>query len=323
MHSLIRIAREEIGRAEFAAQAEKLLAPLEEIAQGAGLESGGSAFVIFRSLDYLARYEIPNRHTGTVIIGDRFYLAPFLKDAFGRREFLVLGLSKKHLRLFRYVNGECHELPLPEGVPPTLEAAGGFDKPEHNLETRSSSGSSTGAMRALRFGIGTDHETGKERIHQFFALVDRGLTAAFGNKPLLLLGVREEVAEYRRTAKHALILNSDVQGNVDSLSPAEIAVFAAKAADNDYDLLAERVLAEYREAPDRGRTLDDTGAVLQAAGEGRVHRLCVRAGTEAGSADNALLNAAIVDSLRTGAEVFMVPQDRLPAANPLAAILRY
>ena len=257
-------------------------------------------------------------------IGDIFYLAPFVKDAFARREFLVLGLSKQHLRLFRYVNGECHELPLPEGVPPTLEAAGGFDKPEHNLETRSASGSSTGAMRALRFGVSTDHETGRERIHQFFALVDHGLTAAFGNKPLLLLGVREEVAEYRRTAKHALILNSDVQGNVDSLSPAEIAGFAAKAADNDYDLLAERVLAEYQEAPDRGRTLADTRAVLQAASEGRVHRLCVRTGTEAaGSAEGALLNAAIVDALRTGAEVFMVSQDKLPAANPLAAILRY
>src|SRR5678816_1126032 len=140
MHALIRTAREEIGRAKFAAEAEKLLAPLEEIAQGGGPESGGSAFVIFRSLDYLARYEIPNRPAGTVTIGDRFYLAPFVKDAFARREFLVLGLSKKHLRLFRYVNGECHELPLPEGVPPTLEAAGGFDKPEHNLETRSSSG---------------------------------------------------------------------------------------------------------------------------------------------------------------------------------------
>ena len=324
MHALIRTAREEIGRAKFAAEAEKLLAPLEEIAQGGGPESGGSAFVIFRSLDYLARYEIPNRPAGTVTIGDRFYLAPFVKDAFARREFLVLGLSKKHLRLFRYVNGECHELPLPEGVPPTLEAAGGFDKPEHNLETRSSSGSSTGAMRALRFGVNTDRETGRERIHQFFALVDHGLTAAFGNKPLLLLGVREEVAEYRRTAKHALILNSDVQGNVDSLSPAEIAGFAAKAADNDYDLLAERVLAEYQEAPDRGRTLADTRAVLQAASEGRVHRLCVRTGTEAaGSAEGALLNAAIVDALRTGAEVFMVSQDKLPAANPLAAILRY
>jgi len=148
------------------------------------------------------------------------------------------------------------------------------------------------------------------------------LTAAFGNRPLLLLGVREEVAEYRRTAKHALILDSDIQGNVDSLSPAQIGVFAAKAAESDYDLLAEGVLAEYQEAPDRRRSLADTHAVVQAANEGRVHRLCVRAGTEAAD-DSAALNAAIVDALRTGAEVFMVPQEKLPAANPLAAILRY
>jgi hypothetical protein len=51
--------------------------------------------------------------------------------------------------------------------------------------------------------------------------------------------------------------------------------------------------------------------------------LCVRAGAEAGSPDNELLNAAVVDTLRTGAEAFMVGQEKLPPANPLAAILRY
>jgi hypothetical protein len=323
VNSLIRTAREGISRAKFAAQADELLAPLEEIARGAAVESGGSAFVIFRSPEYLARYEVPNRATGKVVIGDRFHLVPFVKDAFARRDFLVLGLSKKHLRLFRYVSGECSELPLPAGVPPTLEAAGGFDKPEHNLENRSTAGSSTGTMRAVRFGTGTDREAAGEYLHHFFVMVDRGLTAAFGNKALLLLGVREEIAEYRRTAKHALILNSDVPGNVDFLSTAQIGAFAAQAADNDYELIAERILAEFRETPDRDRTLADTNAVLHAANEGRVHRLCVRTEAEAGSPDSELLNAAVVDTLRTGADVFMVPQEKLPAANPLAAILRY
>lgn len=323
MNSLIRAAREEITRAKFAAQADELLAPLEEIARGAAVDSGGSGFVIFRSPEYLARYEAPNRAAGKVIVGDRFHLASFVKDAFVRHDFLVLGLSKKHLRLFRYVNGECSELALPAGVPLTLEAAGGFDKPEHNLENRSTAGSSTGTMRAVRFGTSTDHEAAGEHLHQFFAMVDRGLTAAFGNRPLLLLGVREEIAEYRRTARHALILNSDIPGNVDFLSTAQVAALAAQAADSDYELSAERVLAEYREMPDRRRTLADTRAVLRAANEGRVHRLCVRTGAEAGSPGSELLNTAVVDTLRTGAEVFVVPQEKLPAAHPLAAILRY
>jgi hypothetical protein len=145
---------------------------------------------------------------------------------------------------------------------------------------------------------------------------------------LVLLGVREEVAEYRRIAKHTRILNSEIQGNVDLLSPAEIAALAGEAAGNEYDQLAERVLAEYRDMPDRSRTLADIAAVLQAASEGRVHRLCVRAVTEgadpfANPGNDSLVNAAVIDTLRTGGEVSMVPQNKLPGAHPLAAILRY
>jgi hypothetical protein len=36
-----------------------------------------------------------------------------------------------------------------------------------------------------------------------------------------------------------------------------------------------------------------------------------------------LANAAVVETLRAGGEVFMVPQDKMPAADPIAAILRY
>jgi len=74
--------------------------------------------------------------------------------------------------------------------------------------------------------------------------------------------------------------------------------------------------------------------VLRAAAQGRVHQLCARAETpltgpmepdldrvHAEAED--LVNAAIVETLRTGGEVFMLPQKSLNATQPLAAILRY
>jgi hypothetical protein len=64
--------------------------------------------------------------------------------------------------------------------------------------------------------------------------------------------------------------------------------------------------------------------VVRAAGEGRVHRLCVRIGTEvAGPEGEELINAAVAGTLSAGGEVFMLPQDKMPAALSLAAILRY
>jgi len=259
-----------------------------------------------------------------MVIADHFYLTPFVSSAFAPHEFFVLGLSMKHLRLFRYVNGECYELPLPAAVPPSLDAAGGFDKPDHQLENRSASGPSTGAMKGVRVGTLSDREAFPEYLHHFFGIVDRGLKPTLDGKPLLLMGVHEEVAAYRRAAKHPHILTPDCLGNTEFLTTSNVAVCAADACRKHYQLLAERVLAEYREMPDRSRTLADVPAVVRAAAEGRVHRLCVRTGSEvAGPSGEDLVNTAVVETLRAGGEAFMLPQDKMTAAQPLAAILRY
>ena len=324
VHSLVRTAGEQMTRGKLAGQAAELLAPLEEIAQESGVEAGGAGFAIFRSPEYTARYYLPDGPVEKLVIADHFYLTPFVADAFALHEFFVLGLSTKQLRLFRYVNGECQELPLPAAVPPSLDAAGGFDKPDHQLENRSASGPSTGTMRGVRVGTLSDREKFPEYLHHFFEIVDRGLKPTLDGKPLLLMGVHEEVVAYRRTAKHAHILTTDCLGSIDFLTLPDIAARAAEACRKQYQLVAERVLAEYLEMPDRSRTLADVPAVVRAAGEGRVHRLCVRTGTEfAGPDGEDLVNAAVVETLRAGGEVFMLPQDKMPAAHPLAAILRY
>jgi hypothetical protein len=328
VHGLVRTAGEQLNRGKLASQAAELLAPLEEIAQESGVEAGGAGFAIFRSPEYTARYYLPetpgNDPAEKLVIGDHFCLTPFATDAFALHEFFVLGLSTKQLRLFRYVNGDCHELPLPAGVPASLDAAGGFDQPDHDLETRSASGPSTGTMRGVRVGTLSDREKFPEYLHHFFEIVDRGLKPALDGKPLLLMGVHEEVVAYRRTAKHAHILTTDCLGSIDFLTLPDIATRARKACRAHHQLIAERVLADYQEMPDRGRTLADVPAIVRAASEGRVHRLCVRTGTEVPGPDGEeLINAAVVETLRAGGEVFMLPKNKMPPALPLAAILRY
>jgi len=324
VHGLVRTAAEQLKRGKLASQAAELLAPLEEIAQESGVEAGGAGFAIFRSPEYTARYYLPDAPIQKLVIGDYFYLTPFVTDAFALHEFFVLGLSTKQLRLFRYANGECHELPWPAAVPPSLDAAGGFDQPDHDLENRSVSGPSTGAMKGVHVGTLSDREKFPEYLHHFFEIVDRGLKPTVDGKPLLLMGVHEEVVAYRRTAKHAHILTTDCLGNIDFLTLPDIAVRAAKACRGHHQLIAERVLADYQEMPDRGRTLADVPAVVQAAGEGRVHRLCVRLDTEvSGPNGEELVNAAVVETLRAGGEVFVLPKNKMPPALLLAAILRY
>ena len=151
--------------------------------------------------------------------------------------------------------------------------------------------------------------------------MDRGLKPILAGKPLMLMGVHEEVAAYRRAARYANILTIESLGNPDCLTTSDIAARAADACRAYTEQLAEQVLADYQEMPDRVRTLGDVPAILRAASEGRVHRLCVRSGAEVPVPNGEdVVNAAVVETLRAGGEVFMVPEDKMPAAQPMAAI---
>ena len=323
-HSLVRTASDQMARGKLAGQSEELLAPLEDIARESDVEAGGAGFVIFRSPERTARYYLPAVPVERLVIAEHFYLAPFVADAFAPHECFLLELSTKHLGLFRYVNGECQELPLPAGMPASLDAAGGFDKPDHRLENRSAAGPSTGAMHGVHVGTLSDREAFPEYLHHFFEIVDRGLKPALNGKPLLLLGVHEEIAAYRRVAKYPHIFTTDCLCNAEFLTLPDIAACAGEACRKEYQLVGERVLAAYLEMSDRRRTLADVPAALLAAAAGRVHQLCVGSGAEfAGPGGEDQINAAVVETLRNGGEVVMLPQDKMPPALLLAAILRY
>jgi len=339
VRGMVQRAARQLVEGNLKAAAGPLLASLEGIAEEDETEAGGCGFAIFCSPRVLEVYDLPswtttNQPAEKLTIASHFDLAPLVERAFVPREFFILGISRKYLRLFRYRNEICQEVALPPKVPVSVEVAGAFDQPDHDLENRSSSGPSTGSMRGVHFGTMSDREAAGEYLGHFFGIVDQGLKETLAGGPLLLAGVHEEIAAYRRAAKYPHILESEIHGNIEFLAAEEIARHAADAAREHYRRAGQRVLAEYREMPGRSRTRDDPYDVLQAAAAGRVHRLCVREGIEihgrmlpeldsAHAVTEDLVNAAVVETLHHGGDVFMLPKDHLPASHPAAAILRY
>ena len=123
------------------AQAEAVITEIENLAATLPADHGGPGMTLFCAPGFAATYETPGVRE-MVTVGDQFYLLPHLAAAQAPGEFLVLGLSQKHLRLLRFEHGRCSELPLPAGVPASLEAAGAFDKADHNVEGRAPGGPS-------------------------------------------------------------------------------------------------------------------------------------------------------------------------------------
>jgi hypothetical protein len=334
IRNLIKSAEERVSEGKLAERAAELLAPVQGSWESPDVEAGGPAVVLFRAPEFLEQYVVPGQAAEKVVVESHFCLTPFLEAALAPQEFFVLGISRKHLRWFEYAFGQCRELDLPASVPPNLEAAGAFDQPDHDLENRVFVGGAAGTARSIRFGTLSDREAAGEYLHHFLGLVDRGLKDSLAGKPLVLAGVHEEIRAYRRAARYEHILDLEIDGNVEFQSVDEIGARARQASLAHYRAQGEKALADFREMKQRARVENDVRAVLRAAAQGRVHRLCVRANTQfvgpmerpldrAFRKAEDLVNAAAAETLRTGGEVFILPEERLPATQPLAAILRY
>jgi hypothetical protein len=286
---------------------------------------GGPGFAYYWAPGRETAFLLSGAHSQAVVASHP-YILPLLTPAFSAHNLMVLGLSKKHVRLFEYVDGECLAAALPEGVPRNLDEAGRF----HLRGVLALS--KTGA--GVRFGISGEREAARSSFEHFCALIDRGLAPLLDHRPLLLMGVAEEIAAFRRVSHCDSLMHAEVDGNVDTLTPAQIAAHAQRAAREEYERLGRAVLAEFREMRDRQRAISNPQEVLAAAAAGRVHQLVVRAGTEipgrlhpdmdrAALPSEDLVNASAVETLRKGGMVFLLPQDELPLEEALCAILRY
>jgi Bacterial archaeo-eukaryotic release factor family 3 len=328
---LLRIAEESPQVHKLGERAAALLEPLREMAKSGALASGGEAHALFSAPGFAAAYRSDAELPEKLALGRHPYIRPLLALAFAPHEVFALALGRKRLRLFRFAADGTEERPLPPGVPAGVAEAEAFDQPDHDLQNRSASGASTGTGFAVKFGTSSDRESAPEYLHDYFARVDRGLHAAVKNAPVFLLGVTEDLAAFRKASRHLNLLATQSEGSVDGHSAAEIGALARAAALASYHAQGEAVLREFREMPDRTRTLSGTNRLLAAAEEGRVHQLLLPDDADVPAhqdslrqnllASEDLLNAMAVETLRRGGQVFTLPIALL-GAEPLA-ILRY
>jgi hypothetical protein len=304
-------------------EADDMTVALEILAGTEDDGHGGPGVTLFCAPGFVAAYETPGVRADAVTVGERFHLLPFIAAAQVPTRFFVLGVSRNRVRLFHYFHGHVEELVLPAAVPPSLEAASAFDEPEHVMDSHSPAGPSVGGLRGVRFASSGDRDSEAGYLRHFFGLVDRGLKETLNGAPLFLAGVQEELSLYRKAAKHPHIFDSECHGNAEHSTLDQVAKHAAAGAEREYRLAADRALQALSEV--RDKLAGDPEGVFIAASEGRVRQIFVaeEARQVLDGAGEDLVNAAVVEGLRTGAEIFAYPWSELPGFGSIAAVLRY
>ena len=316
--------------------AGELLPALEHLTKDAEFAAGSRwSRAIFCSPAVFEQFHLVHPVEGALTVGGAFAIRKLGQEFTRPRAFHILALYKDRVALLRCAGLQAELVKLPPDIPETLAQALEFEPPDHDLENRAAIGSSTGAVRAVRFGTGSGRERERAHLADFYKLVDRGLQKFIREAPLILAGVGEDIALFRGASGYASLAKGAITGSPDVSPPAhdgllEAAYAILRAGEIERQAAA---LNEALERRDPKRFSTDPDRILHAAFEGRVDRLYLNQDAvrmdvfERGKyhswGKEDLLNLAAVQTIAHRGESYELPPEAMPDGSIAAGLMRF
>ncbi len=320
---------------------EALLQPAKDLQSNAmEWQYMSDGLAMFLRAGWSQSYRIPAPLPELATAGDRFITGPLMHLLSGDEHYLLLALSQNEVRLMDGSRHTVVQVELDE-VPTSLEDVIEPRDPRSNTVTRPSSSGSRG--RAVFYGHGTgDDAAGEADLTRFLRQVSTGMKDILRGQsaPLVLVGLDASVAAYRDVNDYANVLDDAIIRNPDGLSPEQLHEVAWPVVESRLREDRTALIERFHELHGTGRVMTDPAAVKEAAEQGRVDTLFVRAqpwcwerisgdelavvnlGVDERYAECELLDTAAVDTLANGGQVHATSHE-VVADSAVAAILRY
>lgn len=322
---------------------DALLAPAREL-HGNVMEwqymSDGLAMLLSKDKHRMFRVAAPMPTLATV--GDKPILGPMLRLLSGDGNFLVLALSQREIRLMEGSRNTVEDVQLTD-VPTSLKDSITPREPRSDTMARPAGKAGRGAGSAVFYGHGAgDQHVKAVEVEQFLRNVSNGLKEVLVGQtlPMVLVGLEHLVAAYREVNNYPNVIEEAVDRNPDQLSTEEVHKLAWPLIESRLRADRAKVIDRFRELNGTGRVSSDLATIVEAAAEGRVETLFVKAdpwcwergtdedapvvqlGADERFADCELVDAAAVATLNTSGRVFATSETVAPGSE-VAAILRY
>lgn len=320
-------------------EVEEVLAPIVALVDDFDFwqhqEEGLALFTSGRGLRSL---RVPVDVPEVAIVTDRFHVKPLWPVLHGTDQMVhVLALSRNQVRLLWSTRYEVGEVDLPSDLPQSLADALWFEDPESQLQHHGSGRAGAGRVTATFHGQGQPSADEEDRLERFLRAVDKGLTHILeSDAPLLLAGVEEVTAVFRKVGGHKNILEDTIEGNPDHLESHQLHEKLLPCIEPLLDQTYRSDAEAFHAAGDQASS--GISDVTQAAREGRIDAVFVQADTflwgrvgdsgvevhddrEAGDCDLFDRVAAMVWT--QGGRVHAVPGPDIPGIGDVAALLRW
>lgn len=317
---------------------EKLLEePRKLLDQPSFWRHNDKGLALFISEEDFEYYRIPYSFKERVMVSDHFLITPLVPMISLEGSFCVLALSQKNIRLLKATRDSVEEIEL-QDAPESLEEFLKYDVNEAHLQHHSGQGDGL----AVFHGQGGSKDTNTEEIISYLKAVENEVTSVMRkrNDPLILAGVDEAVAEYRKVNHYSRLIEQAVLENPDPKSNEEI-------RDEGWNIIQSYFLQDmyndikrFGDLSGSDKQSDNLSNIVEAAYYGKVESLFVPVGehswgwfdqerdvvhhsTKPKDGEHDLINMAAIKTLTQSGNVYALNRDEMPNEAPIAAIFRY
>lgn len=322
-------------------QIERLLKPGYDLLRKEEFWSSlTQGLAVFIAHGYFRYIRLPLTPKDELVINASFYLTPLIPVMTSRDYFYALVLSKKQAKLYRADAFGMQYISVP-GMPKGVDDVVHFEeKDDLDLFRTDTSGAGAGANY---HGVGAGRPDMKTNIASYFDEVDETLWKEVlrdEKVPLLLVGVEYLIPIYKQVAKYKPIWDEALTGNHEYEDTGSLYLQARMKMEPYFQERVNKALTIYGNQSATQLTSSVAADVIPAAHYGRVSQLFVLKdehiwGTfdemnniltihntqEEG--DECLVDKAVIKTLLTGGEVFVLPAEKMPVKSKLAALMRY
>lgn len=339
LKNLLKEAEEQLKEYEVhPSEIEKLLKDARELLDKPLFwQHGDKGLALFITKDDFEYYRVPIEFTEQVLVDDHFLITPLLPMVTLDGTYCILTLSQKEVKLLRCTRESVTPLALEE-APTSMEEFLKFDVNERHLQHHSGQGNG----QAIFHGQGGSNETDQEEAENYLKRIENEVTAKLRNlnDPLILAGVSEAVALYKKVNHYSRLMDNAISSNPDPMTNDEI-------NEKGWEIIKSYFLKDMYIDIDRFGDLtgsdkhsDNLTHIVEASYYGKVDSLFVPIGEQSWgwfdqerdtvhhsskqqAGEHDLINMAAIKTMSQGGNVYALDKQEMPNGSSVAAIFRY
>lgn len=303
-------------------------------------ENAGDGLCVLSDVEKCMVYRLMEPVKESVTVSDAFHLRPLIKFFQTDDRYILLALSRSKFTLYQGSKYDIKEIELPEGTFKTISEVLGEDFTQPYL-THGSYGGAGGL--AMFHGHGDKNaEIDKDTV-KFFNYVDKFVYENFSKNstlPLILYALTEHHGEFRKLSKNPNLLKEGIKHSDNSIDLRKLNKLAWEVMEPIYFKRHQDWIDRYRKLKVNSLGENHLEKIIKAACENRIEAVLIEADRvipgkvdyekcefipgdiEMPGYDDVLEEIAEL-VYKGGGEVIILPKDKMPSRNGLAAIFRY